>query len=409
MTTPSRAAVCLIGLVGPIFAATAETMSLAGEWSFQLDPDGVGTAQRWFARNLPGTCQLPGSLDEQRLSPKTGEHVASRLSREHAYVGPVWYQRTVVVPPDWQDKYIQLVLERCHWETRIWVDNDYVGTQNSLSVPHVYELSDWLSPGVHRLTICVDNTIKFKIGHTYGDALWAHAYTDETQTNWNGIIGRLELSATDPVWIDAIQVYPDIAAHTVRLQVTVANATRQKVTGTLEAALLPDGGATGTVAFSADTPRTTVECTVSLNSSPRLWDEFVPEMYDLRVTLSAQARAAQYRHIRNVPVGLRDFRASGSHFQLNGRRVFLRGTVDCAIFPRTGYPPMDTDEWKRIIAIIQDYGMNHVRFHSWCPPEAAFVAADEMGIVFQVEPPLWDGYGLVGSDRERAAFILAEA
>ena len=67
----------------------------------------------------------------------------------------------------------------------------------------------------------------------------------------------------------------------------------------------------------------------------------------------------------------------------------MRGTLECCIFPLTGYPPTDTTAWKRIINICKAHGLNHIRFHSWCPPEAAFKAADELGFYFQVECSSW--------------------
>jgi hypothetical protein len=48
---------------------------------------------------------------------------------------------------------------------------------------------------------------------------------------------------------------------------------------------------------------------------------------------------------------------------------------------------MDKAGWLRVLSIARSYGINHYRFHSWCPPEAAFQAADELGVYFQAEIP----------------------
>ena len=69
--------------------------------------------------------------------------------------------------------------------------------------------------------------------------------------------------------------------------------------------------------------------------------------------------------------------------------MFIRGTLECAVFPRTGHPPTDVASWKRIIGVARDHGLNLFRFHSWCPPEAAFIAGDELGFYFQVEAATW--------------------
>jgi len=128
-------------------------------------------------------------------------------------------------------------------------------------------------------------------------------------------------------------------------------------------------------------------------------------LYDLAVKL----RTGEGIDTKSLKIGLRDFTAVDQHFKLNDRHIFLRGKVCSAVFPLTGYPPMGVSRWREIFQVYKDYGLNHLRFHSWCPPEAAFQAADEMGFILQIEPPLWDGYGLVGSIPERAAYILEEA
>ncbi|HPR62539.1 MAG TPA: glycoside hydrolase family 2 TIM barrel-domain containing protein, partial [Prolixibacteraceae bacterium] len=72
--------------------------------------------------------------------------------------------------------------------------------------------------------------------------------------------------------------------------------------------------------------------------------------------------------------------------------VFLRGTTECCVFPLTGYPPTDETDWGRIFEICKNHGLNHMRFHSYCPPEAAFIAADKAGFYLQVEGPSWAKY-----------------
>jgi len=97
--------------------------------------------------------------------------------------------------------------------------------------------------------------------------------------------------------------------------------------------------------------------------------------------------------VSNILFGMRDFKAQGSRFAINGRPTFLRGTLECAIFPKTGYPALKVEEWQRIYKIIKAHGLNHMRFHSWCPPEAAFIAADIEGIYLYAECGAWTEVG----------------
>jgi hypothetical protein len=124
---------------------------------------------------------------------------------------------------------------------------------------------------------------------------------------------------------------------------------------------------------------------IPLGAKAALWDEFSPALQVLRADLESP----HGRDSRTVRFGIREIGTQGTRFVLNGRKVFFRGTLECAIFPKTGHPPTDVPSWKRIVRIAKAHGLNMIRFHSWCPPEAAFAAADEEGFHYQVEVASW--------------------
>ncbi len=160
--------------------------------------------------------------------------------------------------------------------------------------------------------------------------------------------------------------------------------------------------------FFIKAAETRVEIILPFGEGAKLWDEFSPSLYELTVSLSAESNGENYTDQQQDTFGLREFTAEGPRFLLNGRTVFLRGHQDNCIHPLTGYPPMDTKYWLAFLKKYQDYGLNHMRFHSWCPPEAAFAAADQLGMMLQVEAPMWDDYGEVGHLPGRAGFIRWE-
>jgi hypothetical protein len=372
-------------------------MSIAGEWRLRLDPSDTGVDSGWFKGELPERIQLPGSTDEQRFGKRNAAREPRRFTRSYEYVGPAWYQREIDIPEAWKGKRISLSLERCHWETQAWLDDRPLGLQNSLSSPHHYDFHEGVSPGKHRLTIRVDNRMRIDVGW------WASAVTEEGPGNWNGIAGSMELRARDPIWIGSLRVFADAARKSAKVKLEVRNATA----AAHDAVLLLRTGSAETKARIAisDRPETAVEADVPVVGNATAWSEFSPSVYELR----AQITGGSFSDEAVTQFGFRDLRTSGRELQLNGRRLSLRGTVDNGAFPKHGYPPTDIETWRDRLRTYQQYGFNHVRFHSWCPPDAAFTAADQLGLMLQVENPMWIGDGRISANALRTAFIRQEA
>jgi len=356
-------------------------ISLAGEWRFEI----AGADAEAFARELPGKIRLPGTIDDAGLGPKnTKPPTLAGPYRLYDYAGPAWYQRDIEVPPTWRGQRITLFLERCRWVTTVWLDDKLIGSRDSLIAPHVYDFGTGVAPGSHRLTIRVDNSVKLHLGK------FVSALFGGTWGNMNGIVGRIELGATPPVWIDEVQVYPNVAKQTALVKVRIGNATGKAGGGALSVGVKDVAANWGPKGGQAE-----VEVDMS---EAKLWDEFSPNLTELTVRLGGDERTVRF--------GMREFAAKGTRFTMNGRPVFLRGTLECSVWPLTGYPPMDVPAWRRIYRIMKTYGLNHIRFHSWCPPEAAFAAADIEGIMIQAEGP--QANVPAGSKPARDAFIEAE-
>lgn len=266
------------------------------------------------------------------------------LTPDKYYVGHAWYRRTVRVPDAWEGRPVTLYLERPHIETTLYVNGREVGHQMSLSTPHQYDITEYVTFGEdNELAICVYNGIEnVCVGQD------SHSVTDQTQGNWNGIVGAIELRSAPIIY--RVRAVPDVEDGVVRIEVNEAQYE------------LPLG---------RDTCR---------------WSEFNPKVY---------SRKVDYQGVPvEVTFGIRDIRIDGRQFYLNDQPIWLRGTLENCCFPETGYAPMDVASWQRVFEKCREYGLNHVRFHSWCPPEAAFVAADKVGIYLQPEGPSWPNHGV---------------
>ena len=244
---------------------------------------------------LTETVELPGTTDTNMKGDLVNKYdETTHLTRRYSYRGRAWYQHEIEIPADWKGMPVYLFLERTK-PSEVYVDGKLMGSSNDISTPQVYNLSSALTTGSHKLSIMVDN------GSGVPEQIYAssHAYTEDTQTNWNGIIGEIYLTTSQPQALPATkQIHPNF----------------------------------------------------------------------------------------------KDFHIKGQHFYANGHKIFLRGKHDACVWPLTGHVAMDVKSWKDYLGKCADYGLNHVRFHSWCPPEAAFVAADELGIILQPELPFWGSF-----------------
>ena len=118
----------LVGLFACLTVQAAQTdrMDLSGLWRFQLDPMGFGKTpgSELYLSKLTETIELPGSMDEGGKGIRNIVVHVDRLSRKFEYCGQAWYQREVVIPEEWEGREIILSLERCHWETAVFVDGE---------------------------------------------------------------------------------------------------------------------------------------------------------------------------------------------------------------------------------------------------------------------------------------------
>jgi len=414
-------------------STAAETIPLAGEWRFALDRDDAGINKQWFAQNLPETIQLPGILESQgygdEISTRTpwvlslydhfwflrsdyaaytnagGVKVPFLCQPTRHYLGAAWYQRDVEIPPEWSGKRVVLFLERPHWKSTVWLDGKEIGSDISLCAPHEYDFG--IFPlGKHRLTIRVDNRIILPYRPD------AHSVSDSLDDAWNGIVGKIELRATALVWIEDLRIFSNLKTKTVTVKGDIKNLTgRSGMDINVVQLWSPFSPSSSNLVSSLllkkyfdvhwDTNGGSFECELSIPGELKLWDEFSPAAYGLTVWLTNMHSGADSRF------GLRDFHTEGNQFILNGRPMYLRGTHFGGDFPLTGYPPTDVASWKKIFQTCKDYGLNHMRFHSWCPPEAAFTAADELGFYLQIECGMWNEFS-PGGQMEKQLYSETE-
>lgn len=386
-------------------------ISIAGNWSVALDSTDIGISQSWSHRDFDHKIVLPGTTDDAGLgipnilTPSLDKTQLRHLTRKYSYLGTAWYTREIEIPSDWKNKSYILKLERVIWKTKVWIDGKELPEENSsLIAPHYFDLTDYVQAGKkHRITVMVDNRKMYDISVRN----LAHAYTNDTQIIWNGIIGEISIEAVDPVSIRNVQVTPDISKKEVLAVTHMENKTNKTVKGEIII-----------MAKEKDTKRLLKPVKREIEIKPgisenianypidddmKLWDEFSPHLYQMEVTLETE----NSKSVVYTDFGMRKFSREGSVLTINDRPLFLRGTLECNIFPLTGHPPMEREGWYKVFRTAKEWGLNHLRFHSWCPPKAAFEVADELGFYLQVELPVWTP--TVGEKKETTKFLYDEA
>jgi hypothetical protein len=413
----------------------AYVLPLAGEWRMKLDPtSSAGVAEKWYQQTISGDhASLPGTINDENhrtkaatipLSPPGSNVGLGNFQPLYSYQGATWYQRDVEIPKGWAGKHVELFMESCMWETYVWVDDTFIGSVNSLATPHLYDLTKALKPGArHRITIAVDNsnlpnamsglagqekkqesadTIAQKMSQFFNEGSVTGSAANKSKHNitghqiwsmmWNGILGRFELRAEEPLRITHADVFPQAGSNAIRLNLELANDSgvsgNAKVGFSCKLRGEPQSKETkmeGTVRLSGERTQK-VELQLEPNHPLLTWDDENPRTYEgsLNVSQSGKKSTGEYR----MTFGLRQLGRQDNQFTVNGRKVFMRGTVENFIFPLTGHAPVDRGTWKRLMATAKAYGLNFIRFHTCTPPEAAFEAADEAGIYLQVEVPM---------------------
>ena len=368
---------------------------LNGAWRFALDPQRTMTA----TTVCNDTIMLPGTTDTNRkgFDPASKEET-THLTRLHSYVGRAWYKRTVRIPADWRGTDIILHMERTK-PTTVFVDGVEVGKNDNISTPQDYLLTRYMKPGnEHQLCIMVDNSEAAVPPQIVSNS---HAYTEDTQTNWNGIVGEFYLMSRFKTYIDHMDIDASAEKHEIVCTVDVRGDLKKELP--IRFILYAPGSDYGTVVAETMVPKSKEGLSrvrITYRDDDLLtWNEFHPNLYHMIAQI-------EYGDVLDNTFGLCDFSTNGTQFTVNGQTTFLRGKHDACVFPLQGYAPTDVEQWRRYFQICKGYGINHVRFHSWCPPDACFTAADIEGIYLQPELPFWGD--LNKDDSRLMTFLMKE-
>lgn len=343
-------------------------INLSGEWGFYLDKDMSGIESALFNTYGNDTISLPSTTSIAQKGKPNPEREIDCLTDSFKFEGFAWFFKNIDLSGIPTDSYIEFFMERTRL-SKVWINGSFVGECDSLCTPHIYDISAFAGENV-TLAVCISN-----VGYpTKG----GHLTSQDTQSNWNGITGEISVRVYRKIHISNIQAYPDINSKSVKLTFDLIGADKADISvwGASSDSHIVDRQY---FSVAKDNP----SVTVMLGEDVSLWSEHNPALYTLKIAVQGSDDISQ------VSFGMRSFTAQGLNFLINDNKTFLRGKHDGLIFPITGAAPTDVDEWLRILGIAKSWGINHYRFHTCCPPDSAFTAADMLGIYMQPELPFW--------------------
>ena len=361
-------------------AAEENILSMEGAWKLSLRmPDG--------GKRDCGMVSLPSTVTEQGFGEINDRKELLFLSEKRRFVGKAEFERTFNLPEiGWN--HVIFYMERTRL-TSVEVNGRPAGSRDALTTGQRYDITTFVHAGENRIRVVVDNTYE---GAPHDAIIGSHMATEHTQTNWNGILGRIEIRILPFYRPSGIRVLPDAKRRTAEVMIDFDGLPAACSFKTAKVKVkISQPGLSGQdvsvfdVCLSDKTESYSTR--IQLDPDTPLWSEFTPKMTNIRVITEYEGENVCI----DVPFGLRSFDVDEDrrHFCINGLRTFLRSEANCCVFPISGYAPMDEKSWERLLRAYQSYGVNYVRFHSWCPPEAAFACADRLGIYMQPELCEW--------------------
>jgi hypothetical protein len=391
------------------------TINLQGNWRYELDYQDRGLEEEWFSRRLvddnfiiPGTTASNKVGNPVVIQRELTKESVRCLREEYKYLGAAWYQTDFILNNEFEDRRLEFLIERAMFESTLWIDGKVIGKRDTLSTGHVYDITEYTEIGMkHTVTIRIDNRDIHKIGP------FPSAYTDETQTIWNGMVGRVEIIGRDTVIIENVVVGLNSKDRKLFLSFDTGSMLQcPKAQIDINITDKTEVVSAYSTQYVLQMQKERIEIAFQLNEAVQYWDEFSPKLYDVELKVSYLLDGRVVTGSWCKKLGFKEIASRDGILSINGNQKFLRGNIDCCIYPLTAYPPMDLSTWRDVCNTTKEYGLNHIRFHSWCPPEAAFQAADEVGLYLQVEGPVWmddwTGY-TVGCYEEHHTYLPEEA
>jgi Glycosyl hydrolases family 2, sugar binding domain/Glycosyl hydrolases family 2, TIM barrel domain/Glycosyl hydrolases family 2 len=384
-------------LAGPAFQekGARQVLDLAGPWELRMDLAGHGMSRKWFNADPPGS--------EAAVIPIEVPSVWQQYTDTDG--GIAWYTKTFSLPPDLLKRALRVRFGAVDYRARVWLNGQEVGGHEGGFTPFELDVSRAARAGTNRLAVRVSDAARTFVNHYCGEPGWDRpswhtidgidfdhipAGFQDWREGFNhcGIWQGVEVIAHDPVYLADAFLLPKIASSAVEARLEIMNQTGKPLDTRLTLDIKPwkdstanTGGTERSVRL--DPGRNSVTLPVDLRQV-HAWTPDDPFLYVLQVSLSS---GSQRRDNVLARFGMRELTiGSDGFFQLNGKRIFLKGAHYQSTEPLTLAFPHNLEMARRIIEIAKEGGFNFMRHQGRPIAPSILDAADELGILLQSEP-----------------------
>ncbi len=358
--------------------AQREHIPLDGQWSFMIDSTKQGVNSKWFKNGLPAS-------KEMVKVPHTW-NVKKETTR---YWGWGWYQRNIDVPKSWKGKKIRLQFNAVYHDATIWVNGEKAGEHLGSGFTKFFiDATKYLKTGKQNtITVLADNsfsntTIPYSISFDW--------------PNDGGIIRSVSMLATNPVYIEQVQVnakpdFTDAAKPTgsAGIKVTVQGLEKMDAKQmTCNITVTEENQPTSNTIYDG-TPALNFQANKLLFQlkfdSIHPWHFDNPNLYKVNVTLRYKNKITD---TFSVNTGFRELKVVGDAFVFNGEKIRIAGAeVMFGSSLKNGMAETN-EELEAYLKKAEYLNVMFTRFH-WQQDDFVHDWCDRNGVLTQEEIPIW--------------------
>ncbi len=283
-------------------------------------------------------------------------------------VGTGWYKIKLFIPEKWRQKRVMFFAEDIHLEGWLWCNGIPLAYHRTHSTPFEVDLTDHCKYNKENELIVAISNIR--------DDIWGCDIRGFSGKS-GGVFGKIYIKVLDEPAIRSLYVYPDEKLENLFWQISFYENTQTKITFEV----LDEGNQI--LLKGNENAKGKIAQWQTAASKLKVWSDKEPHLYTIKIKAQKGNSVSTFTQ----RFGLRRLIRRGMGLYLNGNPIYLRGATEHSYFPLTCTPPRDKNFYRANIKKLKAIGFNWLRFHTWVPPKEYLEAADELGMLLQIEPP----------------------